>query len=83
MRVAETHIDLCTNNAVIDIEVQKTYAEAEEGERRPSEDRRRHALALFDDGLSLNEAGRRTGCNPSSVSAGVMPGDREEWERCK
>jgi transposase len=31
------------------------------------EDRRRHALALMDDGLSLNEVGRRIGCNPSSV----------------
>src|ERR1017187_9953863 len=31
------------------------------------EDRRRRALALLDDGLSLNEVGRRIGCNPSSV----------------
>jgi transposase len=31
------------------------------------EDRRRRALALVDDGLSLNEVGRRIGCNPSSV----------------
>jgi transposase len=31
------------------------------------EDRRRHALALLDGGLSLNEVGRRIGCNPSSV----------------
>ena len=31
------------------------------------EDRRRHALALLDDGLSLNEVGRQIGCNPSSV----------------
>jgi transposase len=31
------------------------------------EDRRRRALALLDDGLSLNEVGRQIGCNPSSV----------------
>jgi transposase len=31
------------------------------------EDRRRRALTLLDDGLSLNEVGRRIGCNPSSV----------------
>jgi len=31
------------------------------------EDRRRRALALLDDGLSLNEGGRQIGCNPSSV----------------
>src|SRR5487761_274640 len=31
------------------------------------EDRRRRALVLLDDGLSLNEVGRRIGCNPSSV----------------
>jgi transposase len=31
------------------------------------EDRRRRALALLDAGLSLNEVGRRIGCNPSSV----------------
>jgi transposase len=31
------------------------------------EDRRRRPLALLDDGLSLNEVGRRIGCNPSSV----------------
>lgn len=30
-------------------------------------DRRRRALALLDDGLSLNEVGRRIGCNASSV----------------
>jgi len=30
-------------------------------------DRRRRALKLFDDGLSLNEVGRRIGCNASSV----------------
>ena len=30
-------------------------------------DRRRCALALLDDGLSLNEVGRRIGCNASSV----------------
>jgi hypothetical protein len=32
------------------------------------EDRRRRALALLDDGLSLNEVGRQIGCNPSSVT---------------
>ena len=31
------------------------------------EDRRRRALALLDDGYSLNEIGRQIGCNPSSV----------------
>ncbi len=31
------------------------------------EDRRRRALALLDEGNSLNEVGRRIGCNPSSV----------------
>jgi transposase len=31
------------------------------------EDRRRRALALWDMGLSLNEVGRRIGCNASSV----------------
>ena len=31
------------------------------------EDRRRRALALLKEGLSLNEVGRRIGCNPSSV----------------
>ena len=31
------------------------------------EDRRRRALALVDSGCSLNEAGRRVGCNASSV----------------
>jgi transposase len=31
------------------------------------EDRRRRALALVDDGLSLNEVGRRIGCSTSSV----------------
>ena len=31
------------------------------------EDRRRRALALLDEGLSLNEVGRRIGCNASSV----------------
>ncbi|HEY6371345.1 MAG TPA: winged helix-turn-helix domain-containing protein [Candidatus Sulfotelmatobacter sp.] len=31
------------------------------------EDRRKRALALLDSGESLNEAGRRIGCNPSSV----------------
>jgi len=31
------------------------------------EARRRRALALLDDGLSLNEVGRQIGCNPSSV----------------
>jgi len=31
------------------------------------EDRRRRALALLDSGCSLNEAGRRIGCNASSV----------------
>jgi hypothetical protein len=31
------------------------------------EDRRKHALALLDSGGSLNEVGRRIGCNPSSV----------------
>jgi transposase len=31
------------------------------------EDRRRRALALLDAGESLNEVGRRIGCNPSSV----------------
>ena len=31
------------------------------------EDRRRRALALLDEGLSLNEVGRRIGCAPSSV----------------
>ena len=31
------------------------------------EDRRRRALALLDKGLSLNEVGRRIGCNASSV----------------
>src|ERR1035441_8292520 len=31
------------------------------------EDRRRRALALLDDGLSLNEVGRRIGCNPSDL----------------
>ncbi len=31
------------------------------------EGRRRRALALLDDGFSLNEVGRRIGCNPSSV----------------
>ena len=30
-------------------------------------DRRRRALALLDEGLSLNEVGRRVGCNASSV----------------
>jgi len=31
------------------------------------QDRRRRALALLDAGHSLNEVGRRIGCNPSSV----------------
>ena len=31
------------------------------------EDRRRRALSLVDDGLSLNEVGRRIGCSASSV----------------
>jgi transposase-like protein len=31
------------------------------------EDRRRRALALLDDGYSLNEVGRRIGCQASSV----------------
>ena len=31
------------------------------------EDRRRRALALLDDGLSLNQVGWQIGCNPSSV----------------
>ena len=31
------------------------------------EDRRRRALAVLDEGLSLNEVGRRIGCAPSSV----------------
>ena len=31
------------------------------------EDRRRRALALLDDGFSLNEVGRQIGCNASSV----------------
>ena len=31
------------------------------------EDRRKRALALLDAGHSLNEVGRRVGCNPSSV----------------
>ena len=31
------------------------------------EDRRRRALKLLDEGLSLNEVGRRIGCAPSSV----------------
>lgn len=31
------------------------------------EDRRRRALAFFDEGLSLNEVGRRIGCAPTSV----------------
>jgi transposase len=31
------------------------------------EDRRRRALALLDEGLSLNEVGRRIGCAPTSV----------------
>src|SRR5437899_12821682 len=31
------------------------------------EDRRRRALALLDSGYSLNEVGRRIGCNASSV----------------
>jgi transposase len=31
------------------------------------EDRRRRALALLDEGYSLNEVGRRIGCNASSV----------------
>jgi transposase len=31
------------------------------------EDRRRRALALLDEGRSLNEVGRRIGCAPSSV----------------
>lgn len=31
------------------------------------EDRRRRALRLLDEGLSLNEVGRRIGCAPSSV----------------
>jgi transposase-like protein len=32
------------------------------------EDRRKRALALLDSGESLNEVGRRIGCNPSSVT---------------
>jgi transposase len=31
------------------------------------EDRRKRALALLDSGCTLNEVGRRIGCNPSSV----------------
>jgi len=31
------------------------------------EDRRRRALALLDEGYSLNEVGRQIGCNASSV----------------
>lgn len=31
------------------------------------EDRRRRALALLDEGLSLNQVGRRIGCAPTSV----------------
>ena len=31
------------------------------------EDRRKRALALLDEGHSLNEVGRQIGCNPSSV----------------
>ena len=36
------------------------------------EDRRKRALALLDSGESLNEVGRRIGCNPSSVMRGAM-----------
>ena len=38
-----------------------------EGSADLLEDRRRRALALLDSGCSLNEVGRRIGCNASSV----------------
>jgi len=38
-----------------------------EGSADLLEDRRRRALALLDDGLSLNQVGWQIGCNPSSV----------------
>jgi len=37
------------------------------GSQKLLEARRRKALSLFDSGLSLNEVGRRIGCNASSV----------------
>jgi transposase len=40
------------------------------------EDRRRRALALVDEGLSLNEVGRRLGCSASSVKRW-----RDAWRR--
>lgn len=40
------------------------------------EDRRKRALALLDAGHSLNEVGRRIGCNPSSVMRW-----RDAWRR--
>jgi transposase len=51
------------------------YTDLQEGTLMPRlkgsadllEDRRRRALALWDTGLSLNEVGRRIGCNASSV----------------
>src|SRR5258708_28510048 len=37
------------------------------------EDRRKRALALLDSGESLNEVGRRIGCNPSSEQHRTHP----------
>lgn len=59
-------IDSCINNAGIGIEVQNSYARPK-GNADLLEDRRRRALALLEAGNSLNEEGRRIGCDPSSV----------------
>jgi hypothetical protein len=60
-------IDYCINNANstsqrCGIPIPKLKASAE-----LLEDRRHRALALLDEGYSLNEVGRRIGCNASSV----------------
>ena len=48
------------------MEVQNTYAQTE-GKCRSSGGPAKRALALLDSGCSLNEVGRRIGCNASSV----------------
>jgi transposase-like protein len=50
------------------------------------EDRRKRALALLDSGCTLNEVGRRVGCNASSVmrwrDARQRGGDKALQVRC-
>src|ERR1017187_5837548 len=59
-------IDVGIKNAIIVVREQNTYARLK-GSADLLEDGRKRALALLDSGESLNEVGRRIGCNPSSV----------------